>query len=358
MKKIYDQNGGKMKTKFAVITSKLTCEIRTEEINPENLKEREILVSAHYSMISAGTELAGFSALSPGVYKKGAWNAYPWRSGYGVIGRAQAVGSAVDRIARGDRVFCFGNHAQHQVWPLSDEQENPIYSAFAVKNDLDDQTLAAARMALVAVTGPQISGVELGDTVVVFGLGMVGNIAAQYYRHLGASVIAFDTSKMRCQKARDVGIEDVFDTEPDRQAEVVLDLTQGKGAAIAVDAVGSSAVALNCVKATATNGKIVMLGTPRAEVPGNLTELLRPVHMRCLQILGAFEWRLPAYRQIGVPHSIESNLQMIWNLIAKGRLHVKELITHVVKPEDMQSAYMGLMNDKEHYLGVMVDWQL
>ena len=346
-----------MKTKYAVITSKETCEIRTEEINPANLKEREILVSAHYSMISAGTELAGFSALSPGVYKKGAWNAYPWRSGYGLIGRAEAVGGEVDHITKGDRVFCFGNHAQHQVWPLSVERENPTYSAFAVKNDLDDRTLAAARMALVAVTGPQISGIELGETVAVFGLGMVGNIAAQYYRHLGARVIAFDTSKMRCQKARDVGIEEVFDVEPDKQVKVVLDLTQGKGANIAVDAVGSSAVVMTCVKSAATNGKVVILGTPRAEVSGNLTELLRPVHMRCLQILGAFEWRVPAYQQVGVPHSIESNLQMIWELIASGRLHVNELITHVVKPEAMQSAYMGLLNDKEHYLGVLVDWQ-
>lgn len=346
-----------MKTKYAVITAKQTCEIQTEEINPDCIKERDILVSAHYSMISAGTELAGFSALSPGVYKKGAWNAYPWRSGYGLIGKAEAVGSEVDHIAKGDRIFCFGNHAQYQVWPLTGERDNPMFSAFAVKNDLDDRTLAAARMALVAVTGPQISGVELGETVAVFGLGMVGNIAAQYYRHLGARVIAFDSSKMRCQKARDVGIDEVFDVEPGRQVEVVLDLTQGKGANIAIDAVGSSAVVLNCVKAAATNGKIVILGTPRAEISGNLTELLRPVHMRCLQILGAFEWRLPAYKQVGVPHSIESNLLMIWDLIARGRLHVSELITHVIKPEEMQSAYMGLLDDKENYLGVLVDWQ-
>jgi 2-desacetyl-2-hydroxyethyl bacteriochlorophyllide A dehydrogenase len=346
-----------MITKYAVITAKQTCEIRTEEINPDNLKESEILVSAHYSVISAGTELAGFNALSPGVYKKGAWNAYPWRSGYGLIGRAEAVGRKVERIAKSDRVFCFGNHAHHQIWPLSGEQENPIYSAFSVKNDLDDQTLAAARMALVAVTGPQISGVELGETAIIFGLGMVGNIAAQYYRHLGARVIAFDTSKLRCQKARDVGINEVYDVAPDRQVEVVLDMTQGKGANIAVDAVGSSAVVLNCVKAAAQNGKIVILGTPRAEVFGNLTELLRPVHMRCLQILGAFEWRVPPYNQVGVPHSIESNLKMIWDLISSGRLHVKELITHVIQPESMQSAYMGLLSDKENYLGVLVDWQ-
>jgi len=64
-----------MKTKYAVITAKQTCEIRTEEINTKGLKEREIVVAADYSMVIAGTELAGCSSLAPGVYKKGAWNA-------------------------------------------------------------------------------------------------------------------------------------------------------------------------------------------------------------------------------------------------------------------------------------------
>ena len=346
-----------MKTKYAVITSKETCEIRFEEVLPENLGNQDLLVSARYSMISAGTELAGFSALSPGVYQKGAWNAYPWRSGYGLVGKAEKIGEDVHHIKEGERVFCFGNHAQRQIWPLAKFMENSTYSAFPVHNDLDDQTLTASRMALVAVTAPQVSGVELGDTVAVFGLGMVGNIAAQYYQHLGARVIAFDTSAMRCQKARQVGLEEVFDVSPQEQVQLVQDLTSGHGANITVDAVGSSAVVLNCVMATARYGKIVLLGTPRAEVTGNLTELLRPVHMRCLQILGAFEWRVPAYDQVGVAHSIESNLKMIWELIQKGKLNVMDLITHVVRPEDMQSAYMGLLNDKERYLGVLVDWR-
>jgi 2-desacetyl-2-hydroxyethyl bacteriochlorophyllide A dehydrogenase len=346
-----------MKTKYAVITAKETCEIKTEEIIAENITNQDILVSTLYSMVSAGTELAGFSALSPGVYQKGAWNAYPWRSGYGLVGMAEKVGKDVRHIKEGERIYCFGNHAQRQIWPLAKVMENSSFSAFPVHNDLDDQTITASRMALVAITAPQISGIELGDIVAVFGLGMVGNIAAQYYQHLGARVIALDTSAMRCQKARQVGLGEVFDVSPNEQVQVVQDLTGGIGANITVDAVGSSAVVMNCVKATAKYGKVVLLGTPRAEVSGNLTELLRPVHMNCLQILGAFEWRVPAYDQVGVLHSIESNMNIIWDLIERGKLNVMDLITHVVKPEEMQSAYLGLLNDKEHYLGVLVDWR-
>lgn len=346
-----------MKSKYAVITAKETCEIRIEELNPHTLNEDDILVSSRFSVISAGTELAGFSALSPGVYIKGSWNAYPWRSGYGLIGDLIKAGSNLNHLQVGDRVFCFGNHAQHQVWPLDKVEENPIFSAFPVNNELDDQTLAASRMGLVAITAPQISGIDLGDTVAVFGLGMVGNIACQYYQLLGARVIAFDTVQMRCQKAREVGIREVFDVSPGKQVETIKELTDGMGADICVDAVGSSAVVQNCANSTKTNGKIILLGTPRAEVPGNLTDLLRPVHLKCLHIMGAFEWRVPAYSQVGVEHSIESNLAMIWDLIGKGDLKVKELISHVIKPEEMQKAYMGLLSDKENYLGVLVDWK-
>lgn len=346
-----------MKSHYAVITAKETCEIRIEEIIPEKLGANEILVTSHLSVISAGTELAGFCALSPGVYKKGAWNAYPWRSGYGLVGVVNSVGQNVKRLAPGERVFCFGHHAQHQVWPLDKADENSSLSAFSVKSNLDDETLTASRMALVAVTAPQISGVKLGDTVAVFGLGVVGNITAQYYQHLGARVLAFDTVKMRCQKAREVGIQEVFSDPPEKQVDIIRGLTGGKGAAITVDAVGSSAVVQSCVNSTATYGKIVLLGTPRAEVSGNLTDLLRPVHLKCLNILGAFEWRVPAYSQVGVLHSIEGNLNTIWELISAGKLKVRELVTHVIKPPEMQSAYMGLLNEKEKYLGVLVDWR-
>ena len=346
-----------MKSKYAVITDKETCEIKVEEVNSDDLHPDELLVSAHYSVISAGTELAGFCALSPGVYKKGAWNAYPWRSGYGLVGEVAATGRDIKSVQKGERVFCFGNHAQHQIIPLGMVKEDPKYSVFSAENELDDETIAASRMALVSITAPQLSGIKLGDTVAIFGLGMVGNLTGQFYRHLGARVIAFDPIKMRCQKGREVGLEEVFDLPPEAQVDAIMQLTNGRGADIAVDAVGSSAVVLNCVSAAAMNGKVVLLGTPRAEYRGNLTDLLRPAHLRSLQIIGAFEWRLPAYMQMGVPQSIESNLCLIWGLIQLGHLKVKELITHIVQPEEMQAAYLGLLNEKEEFLGVLVDWR-
>jgi threonine dehydrogenase-like Zn-dependent dehydrogenase len=116
-------------------------------------------------------------------------------------------------------------------------------------------------------------------------------------------------------------------------------------------------VIATCVKSSALYGKVVLLGTPRAALEGNLTDVLRPVHMRGLQVLGAFEWRLPPYNGVGITHSIQSNLALLWNWIEEGRLNVDALISHVVKPQAMQAAYLGLKNDRDNYLGVLVDWR-
>ncbi len=61
-------------------------------------------------------------------------------------------------------------------------EKNPVGSAFKCREELNMKDIAAARMALVSISAPQISGVRLGDTVVVIGLGMVGNLAAQLYK--------------------------------------------------------------------------------------------------------------------------------------------------------------------------------
>ena len=225
------------------------------------------------------------------------------------------------------------------------------FQQFDEDERLDSRTIAASRMGLVALTAPQISGVQAGETAAVFGLGMVGNLAAQLYQLLGARVIALDPIPMRCEVAAKTGIKETVCVPPQDQARVLLEMTGGKGAQITVDAVGSSAVVSTCVACTAANGKIVLLGTPRAALDGNLTDILRPIHLKGLQLLGAFEWRLQPYAGVGITHSIQSNLKWLWNLIYEKKLKVDDLISHVVKPEGLQDAYFGLLNDKDHLPG-------
>lgn len=340
---------------YAVILDERVLKIEKEELDPTDLKPEEILVEAETTVVSAGTELANFTALSPGVWIPGSWNAYPWRPGYGLVGHVRAVGDKTLGLTEGQRVFCFGKHASLQRYEVS--QSVPYEAALPLEDDFPAIQAIMARMALIGITGPQVTEFETGDMVAVFGLGLVGNFAAQLYQLGGAKVFGLDVISERCGIAKRTGIETVLDVKVEDEIEAILDLTDGKGVDVAVDAVGHSAVIEACVEVCAPHGQVILLGSPRVAYETNVTKMLRSMHHRWIVIRGALEWRLPPHPVRGAKHSISSNLQLILDYIQDGKLHVEPLVTHVIKPSQLLEAYHGLLDQKETYLGVIVDWR-
>ncbi len=343
-----------MQATYAIMPSERLLEIRQEEIDPDDLKPHELLIRAEASVVSAGTELANFTALSPGVWIPGSWNAYPWRPGYGMVGTILKRGVSAEGFESDQRVFCFGKHASVQRLGVS--AEGPYYSAFPIDSDLPISTIMMARMALIGIAGPQVSDFDAGDSVAVFGLGLVGNLAAQLYQIAGARVIGLDVVKERSEIARRTGIETVLDVPSDDQLDALRELLNGEGVDVAVDAVGGTPIIQKCVDICAPHGQVILLGSPRKPYETNATKMLRTIHHRWIQLRGALEWRLPPYPVAGEEQSIQSNLQMIIEHIQEDRLIVEPLVTHVITPDQLQDAYMGLLEKKESYLGVIIDW--
>lgn len=346
-----------MKATYAVIPDKEIIKILEEEISEKDLADNQLLIKSEASIISAGTELAAFTALSKGVYKKGAWNAYPWRPGYGLVGRILAAGEGVTRFKTGERIFCFGRHASLQVYDIDPTGEMPHRSAFSLDEGIDKIKAVTARMGQVAITAPQISAYQAGDTVAVYGLGMVGNLAAQLFQLEGAKVICLDPVKGRCETAKACGLKTALHVKPVEQVEAVMDLTGGKGADTAVDAAGNSRVIRSCLHTVKRYGEVILLGSPRAAFEANVTDDFNLIHMRSLKVRGAFEWRLPPYPIETMDHSIFGNLNKLLGLINTGKLQTEKLISHVIKPNELPAAYRGLLHDKENYHCVVVDWQ-
>jgi 2-desacetyl-2-hydroxyethyl bacteriochlorophyllide A dehydrogenase len=340
---------------YAVFSDQYQAELQQETIDFDTVPPYGVILEAETTVISAGTELAIYSATAPGVRTPGSWNAYPWRPGYGLVGRVLATGTAVDRVQTGDRVFCFGKHASHQIYNMSSSK--PMVAIYKIPEDLSATYLAMLRMALVAVHAPMLTTYRPGETIAVFGLGVVGNLAAQLYRHAGLQVIGLDPVKQRCDAAREAGLDWVLDVPPEQQIEAIHDLTGGRGADVTVEAVGHSAVVQNCVTACADKGQVILLGSPRVPYEGNLTQAFRDIHMRWLTMRGALEWRLPPYTGFGIPESVEGNLQRLLTILQAGHLNLDAVISHIVSPQDLSKAYDGLLNHKEDYLGVIVDWR-
>jgi 2-desacetyl-2-hydroxyethyl bacteriochlorophyllide A dehydrogenase len=344
-----------VKAKYAVMVGEGQLRLEEEQIEPADLAAQEILVRAEATVVSAGTELANFLAVSPGVHIPGSWNAYPWRPGYGLVGRVEGVGARISRFSSGGRVFCFGKHASLQAFDVSGEE--PHQAAYPIPEGMDSTDVLMARMALISLGGVQLARVAPGDQVAVFGLGLVGNLAAQLFAWAGARVIALDVVKERCQIADAVGVGSVLWVPAAEQAAAVGEWAGDKGVQIAIDAVGASPVIQTCVRVCAPFGRVILLGSPRAPHEADMTPMLRRIHHDWIQIIGALEWRLPPYPVHGCSHSIESNLQLAMDLIQEGVLQVEPLITHIIPPERLEEAYHGLWQQKERYLGVVVDWR-
>ena len=338
-----------MKIREVVVTGQNQVELQTADIDAPVLVPGELLIDTEYTFISSGTELANYTGREPKVFQKGAWCEYPWRSGYANVGIVREVGADVTRAAPGDRVFTYGRHAS-TIRYSQDRLVAPVREA------VDPAVVAASRMAGVAMTAIVVGEIGTNPWVVVFGLGLVGNLASQMFQIHGCRVIGVDPVAERRDLAQRCGIKyTVGGTAEEAQAQIE-EMTGDEIGGITVDAVGHSSVVMQALRATANHGQLIILGTPRVSVPGDLTDLLSETHLRWITIRGALEWCVPMYPDIGNRTSQFGKQQTIFDWMARGQLHVEPLISHRLKPEQIKQAYDGLLNEPNVYTGVVLDW--
>jgi 2-desacetyl-2-hydroxyethyl bacteriochlorophyllide A dehydrogenase len=338
-----------MEIKQVVVTGQYEVELQSLILD-ELLKPDEVLIETEHTFISAGTELANYSGREPKVFIPDSWCSYPWKSGYANVGIVKKVGQKVKRAVVGQRVYTFGPHASM----IKVNQNNLIID---VPDDIAPSIAASSRMAGVAATAIILSEIPNNAWVVVFGLGMVGNLAAQMFQHLGCRVIGVEPTLHRRELAQQCGLSITVGGSPEEVQEAIKDITGGKMAHIAVDAVGHSSVVMQALKATANFGQLVLLGSPRVPVEGNLTELLSDVHLRWITIRGGLEWCLPTYSELPNIQSLYSKQEIVFDWIRKGKLMLAPQISHRVNPAQIKEAYDGLLNQPEIYTGVVLDWK-
>ena len=337
-----------MLSKYLEIVEKGVVVVKNEEVSLDTLGPNEAIIQNEASIISAGTELSRVFALKPGV-------TFPVRLGYGSVGRILRKGAGLTEYEEGDLVYYLGSHASLQRFTGNgDSQWNHF---FKVPPGLDAVEASLVCMIAIALTGPNDSEVKIGDSVAVFGLGVVGLLAALLYQINGARVIGLDPVESRCELAKELGIRETIDCAPVEQAEAVKALTEGLGADIAVDAVGHSSVIATAIQAARPYGQVVLLGTPRVAAEGNLTDIFNPIHMKMLTVRGALANSVPLKPTPGIKLSFERNYRTAFDLMLSKQIDASKIISHVVRPEDAELAYHGLYYDKEHYRCVVIDWR-
>ena len=312
------------------------------------LGEHEVLTRTRYSLVSAGTELACLSGVED-------WFNFPATPGYTCVGEVVELGARVEGIVPGDMIYSWGGHRQYNVVDTAHTGRLCVKAPAYMPLHLVPFT----RMITVAMTALRISSIELGDYVGVVGLGLVGNFAAQLAGLQGGEVIGLDLSEKRVALAQDCGVHHAFAIDPATISEQVAEITAGQGLTTLIEATGNPRALPAALPLLGRYGEVILLGTPRGEFTSNLTDALSYVHLdgRGSQTFkGAHEWRYPVARDAFVKHSIQRNSEIVLDLMRAGKLQVSPLHTHTLPPTEAESAYRGLQQHKDDYIGVVFDW--
>jgi len=321
-----------------------------------------LLIETHVSGISSGTELMVLDGQLPNIAH--GYVRYPLVPGYENVGRVISVGSGVTGFEEGDWVCsegssnfpglqsCWGGHCERVMAPAKE--------VFRLPKELPPEHGIFMVLTAVALHGVQRARIGLGDTVVVFGAGVVGLLAGQIARAAGADrVITVDRLQSRVQLAKQLGADHGLLVQQGSQAmaEVcreLMQMTQNRGADVVMEATGSPTVASAAVTACRERGRFLLLGMYPQPVTFDCWDLYsRELDIYSSRGAGPKE-DVP---RGGEPWTWRRTYEHALQLIATGRVCVDRLITHRLPAESIAEGYRMLRKEPEHALKVVLEWR-
>jgi threonine dehydrogenase-like Zn-dependent dehydrogenase len=105
----------------------------------------------------------------------------------------------------------------------------------------------------------------------------------------------------------------------------------------------------------AEGGQVVVLGSPRGTADG--VDFYSDLHRRSLHVIGAHDSGVGPEVRERFPWTNERMLPYVIHLVESGKLPVDDLVTHFVSPTRLPEMYAGLLDRKEEFLGVVLDWE-
>jgi len=331
-----------------------------EIVEERALQAKEVRVRTLYSGISAGTEMTAYRGSNPYISKQ--WDAknrlfrpsdspsqpYPLSGwGYEEVGEVVEVSPDVTTLDTGDIVYgTWGHRTQHIL------QED--YANQRIKPDGLDSILAIySHLGPIALNGILDANIHIGETVAIFGLGVVGQVIAQLAKLSGACVVGVDLIKKRLELAKGLGgIHHGFDPQEGSPAEKIKEMTNGRGADVTLEVTGSARALHEAIRATAYSARVVVLGFIQGEAQGlSLGEEFHHnrINLVCSQISNvdpALSYRWDRLRLI----------HTIMDLQAQGLLNLRPVITHVIPFRQAAQAFQILDETPDQALQVVLDF--
>ena len=360
-----------------------TGELKLEEVPVSALRSGGVLVQNAYSLISAGTERRSISTAQANLmekarkrpdlvkrvtdnikregivatYKK-VRNRLDDIKALGYSSAGVVIESACDEFRAGDRVACAGaGYASH-----AEIIYVPKNLVVKIPDGVDFDEAAFTTLGSIATQGVRQADVRVGENVVVIGLGLVGLLTVQILKAAGCNVIGLDIDEERFDLARELGCDATYKSDWD-SLQSVENFTNGIGAdAVIITAATQSnepvELAINLAR---KKGTVVIVGLVGMDIPRSpFYEKELDIRISCSYGPGRYD---QSYEEKGIDYPVgyvrwteNRNMQAFINLVAAKKINVKKMITHKFPINKATEAYDLILNNKEKFIGVLLEY--
>ena len=268
-------------------------------------------------------EVCGLCSSELGMWKnKSLKPSEPLFIGHEASGVIEAVGSEVTQFAVGERVTVFtdkGGYAEYlavpEEWAIKVDGHVPI--EYALGEPIG-----------CAMNGAKRSGVEIGDTVVIIGLGFMGSLIMQGVKLKGAArIIVVDPREESHQLAKKFGADIILNPQKENVEERILELTDGAGADVVIECTGYQEPLTLATQVVRIRGRIVIFGYHQG---GPRTIDVQAWNWKGLDIVNAHERD---------PNKYLEGMRVGIQLLNAGMLNMEPLVTHYFTLDEINEAF-------------------
>lgn len=339
-----------MKQVFKGIGSKIII----KEVPEPVCEEGFIKIKTKYTLISSGTETRALTekdGFLKKIIKKGkalAKGNAETPLGYCAVGEVIESFSKNSEIKKGDKVVCAGfGYAVH-----AEKVSVPINLVCKVPQEVKGEDAAFAAIASVALHAVRRCDPQLGETMLIIGLGLTGQLVAQLAKLSGCEVMGLDPNDHKIKVAKQLGLERVYKGKRNFKNEV-MEWTDHQG----VDSVIYCVDILDAnqfeevTEAMRDRGKIVTIGHIKTAIP-TAKIFRKEIDLLACRSLGpgrfdeCYEEKGNDYPRGYVRWTEKRNMGEIIRLLASKKMQVSPLISEVYHFKDAPDAYRKLLGKK------------
>ncbi len=345
-----------------------------------------ILVQVNHSCISIGTETSGMKATKPALWKralqqpenvkkvlgmvaaqgfsrtrsqiKGILSAGQ-PTGYSAAGIVLEVGEGVNDIRPQERVACAGAQCAHHAEII----RVPRNLTVPIPDKLDFAEASTVTLGAIALQGVRRAQPTLGETFVVIGLGVLGQLTVQILKANGCRVIGTDLDEKRIHVALNLGMDAGVLTPEDSDIETVERLTYGMGAdgVIITAATASNQVVSTAFHMCRKKGRVVLVGDVglnlnRADLYQKELDFFISTSYGPGRYDNAYEEKGMDYPVGYVRWTENRNMAEYLRLLADGKVNVSSLITANYALDQAPRVYEALVDGTEKPLLVLISY--